>query len=659
LYLADVLTVITLNSRLRLDDIPRFYREWWLLPGLLHVRSILTMAVAIGCFFVTLRLPVTVSRLGAITSLCLLAVPLLGTQHVGPAYLRKYVGSVFLVATSWSGGERPSVSVYDTGDFETYRPEYHALFDAPIAGTHNDIILVIVESLSAADSYRTSGIRNLLPRFDELSREGTLFRNFLANSEASEGGLVALLSGVPPLHFPTASTNTFEEYARLPSITGVFARAGYRCEFITSVPLDFLSMDAYAKSPFVGFSRVAGQEEIARFNGAENFGFESPADHLLYEEILDRLSLRDAGYRQPVLLVAVTASSHWPYVDPLGRNGTEENVWAYVQEELWWLYSELSSREFFDNGLLLITGDHRKMMPVSQRERERYGESAKARIPLVVIGKGVPRDVVDDRLFQQADLFRMLNLAAQPQRRLSPFVLWTERYVLAYGLASNASRLEVFEPDSQARRAYSLSLRGTEIDWITPPAEAFNVERSIHRQRASQQEMRTARVRQSALSFGRELTPSAHVPGMLIGLSKDMDLGRDPDDPAGELQMFTAPAIDLSKIRTNAGVSNGPFTLSVRGYLDLPHGGEYWFSVFADRASCLAIDKQVVLGCKSGLNEGLALLTAGVHRFDLRFTQQGEKGILEIKWLPPGTREFVEFPQQRVFLPRLEGSDIP
>ena len=257
-----------------------------------------------------------------------------------------------------------------------------------------------------------------------------LFRNFFANYEASEGGIVSLLSGVPPLHFPTASTNTFAEYALQRGITESFKRRGYQCQFLTSVPLQFISMDAYARSPDVGFTFAGGQHEIPRLKGAPRFAFESPADHVLYEELLDRLDSRATKSTQPMFLVAVTASSHTPYVDPLGRANSEENVWGYVQEELWWLHAELTRRGFFDNGLLLITGDHRKMLPVSRIERARYGESAKARVPLVIIGKDAPRDVVDDRLFQQADLLRMLDRAVQPNVELSPFVFWAERYLL-------------------------------------------------------------------------------------------------------------------------------------------------------------------------------------------------------------------------------------
>lgn len=650
-YLMDVTAVLVLNARLQLADLRRFAVEWWLIPSFLSMSSLALLVATVACCFVRLSIPRSVARSLPATALVLALLPFaIGDQSI-PSHLQTYTGSILLLGKEIWGSRRQPLSRYRSGDFAAYGAEYDALFHAPIAASGKNIVLIMVESLSAVDSRRTSGIRNLLPRFDDLSREGMLFRNFFANFEASEGGIVSLVSGVPPLHFPTASTDTFGEYALQRSITGTLKRNGYRCEFLTNVPLRFISMDAYTQSPTVGFSFAAGQQEIARFTDAPRFAFQSPGDHLLYEEVLARLALEGGARRQPVFLAAVTASSHHPYVDPRGRGDTEENAWAYVQDELWWLYEELTKRGFFDNGLLLITGDHRKMAPVQEKERAQFGESAKARIPLVIIGKGVPKDVIDDRLFQQADLLRMLDRATHPGTDLSSFALWVERYVFVYGVASNASNVQVFQSGDLGRRGFRLNLRGAEIDWVTRPANARAVERSIHRQRALQQAVRTARLAQAVLNFGRDLEPSGSH-GVLVGFSTDVDLSRDPDDPRGSLKTFTTDSFNLDSVLNRVGGGrDAPFTLTARAFLSIPSDGQYWFSAFADDESCLAIDRQIVLGCQHGLNEGLALLTAGVHRFDLRFVERGRTEFLHLKWLPPGAKAFTEFPQQTLILP--------
>jgi hypothetical protein len=313
-------------------------------------------------------------------------------------------------------------------------------------------------------------------------------------------------------------------------------------------------------------------------------------------------------------------------------------------------YNELGKRGFFENGYLVVTGDHRKMRPVGQAERNRFGDSAKARIPLVVIGPGVPKDTVDDRLFQQSDLLRMLDRAVRPGVELSPFALWVERYLFFHGVASNAANLEVFVSSNQAREGFRLNLRGAEIEWLKPPPEPLLVERAIHRQRAIQQATRAAILSSTDLAFGREIEPSERARGILVGLSTDVKVSRDPEDPRGSLQLLTTDSVNLNRVLPLAK-QEPPFTLTARAFLPVPADGEYWFSVFGDDDVCLYIDKQVVLGCQRGLNQGAAWLTAGAHRLDLRLVIRNRTQRFELHWLPPGAKAFAPLPQDLLILP--------
>ena len=650
-HVADVAAVRLLNARLQLADLRTFLKEWWLLPGFLTVWTVVAILFACAAVFVKVRVPRRLAPLLSGTGLALLLVPLAVPGGRIPSYLHKYTGSVLLLGRELWGSRPKPITRYSAGDFATYRAEYEHLFDAPYARTGTDVLLVIVESLSASDSARGSGVGDLLPSLDALSRNGMLFRNFFANFEASEGGIVSLLSGVPPLHFPTASTNTFGEYALQRGIIASFAREGYQTEFLTSVPLQFIEMDHYVRSPAVGFRFAAGQRETERLRDAPRYAFLAPADHVLYEEVLARLDSSPRGSRAPRLTAVVTASSHTPWVDPRGVQDDGPTVWSYVQDELRWLHDELARRGFFEHGIMIVTGDHRRMKPITQTEREKYGESAKARIPLVVIGKDVPRDVVDDRWLQQADLLRMLDRVVRPDAALSPFVLWVERYVFVFGVASNASHLQVFVPDNGGREAFNLNLQGSGVEWLSRPPLARDIERAIHRQRALQQAARAAALNPPRIAVGRSLSPGEQQ-GILVGYSSDVNITRDPDDAAGGLKTFTAQSLDLEELVRQAGGAPGSFTLSIRGFLPAPVDGEYWFSMFADDEGCLSIDGEIVLECHGGINEGSVLLTAGTHRIDLRYIYRDQGRSLSLKWLLPGANGFAAVPQDLFRLPR-------
>lgn len=259
--------------------------------------------------------------------------------------------------------------------------------------------------------------------------------------------------------------------------------------------------------------------------------------------------------------------------------------------------------------------------------------------------------MIDDRLFQQSDLLRMLDRAVQPGAELSPFALWVERYVFVYGVASNASNLEVFDTSNQARQGFRLKMHGTEVEWLARMQHGLAVERAIHRQRAMQQALRAARVTHTELAFGRNLSAAAQQQGVLIGLSTDLHLGRDPDAPDGSLKTFTAQSLDVENVLSRAGGGPSQLTLTARAFLSVPQDGEYWFSAFADDESCLAIDKEVILGCQRGLNEGLALMTAGMHRLDLRYADGGGGRSFNLKWLPPGAKAFTPIPAEVLIAP--------
>lgn len=648
-YLLDIFTVWALDARLQWSDLRRFAGELWLAKSFLGVTTALVVLAAAGSFVFSLASSRrTQWLLLAAAVLSVLAPRFISAERI-PTHVQKYAASVlWLPLEAWTG-RRPPASQYTAADVAAYRAGYDALFDAPFARTRASVMLVIVESLSAVDSARTSGIRDRLPRFDELSTRGALFRNFFANYEASEGGLVAILSGVPPLHFPTASTQPFEEYAVQRTMVDAFRRAGYYTEFLTSVPLRFLSMKTYLTGAHSGFVFVAGQQEIARFRGAPRYSFESPADHLLFEEALARFDAATAAGRAPLFMTVVTATSHPPFIDPRGVENGEGSVWAYVQDELWWLYGELSRRRFFDDGVLVVTGDHRKMRPVRQEEQDRYGESAKARVPLVVIGAGMPSGGVDDRLLQQADLLRLLDRIRRPEQPLSPFVVWVNRYIAGLGFAGNAANVEVFT-GGDLRVPYRLRLHGAGIEWLNRPPDALIVERAIHQQRALQQAVRISTVPAVPVRYGRDLTPAGNTPGVLVGVSKDLDVGREPDDPAHGLRTITTTSFEQAHVLPLLGVE-GPYTLTARGFLRVPADGEYWFAIHGDAELCLAIDKRVVVGCQRGLNPGLALLTAGLHRIDLRFVARNDQQRFELKWLRPGERAYEPFPQHALVAP--------
>ena len=147
------------------------------------------------------------------------------------------------------------------------------------------------------------------------------------------------------------------------------------------------------------------------------------------------------------------------------------------------------------------------MQPLTAVETARYGDSARARVPLLVIGNAYPRGVSDERFFQQSDLLRMLGKIQQPGVLLSPQPIWVERYNRKYGRIELIDHLSVFDEADQGRQEYRLKMPGNRIEWQGKyPQFARQVETRIHVQRSLHQQIR-ANWNKQAVSVVNVITP--------------------------------------------------------------------------------------------------------------------------------------------------------
>ena len=264
-----------------------------------------------------------------------------------------------------------------------------------------NIVLVIVESLSAYHSRWFSGLNDWTPHLDHLARGNISCVNFYANGFVSEDGETALLAGRLPLRPPrgllTGGGDAFQGFFHLSdALPQVLKQYGYRTEFLTSSELDFANMGPWARS--LGFDHVEGAE-CPFYDRWPRFEFNAPPDEALYARALQRMKKT----RRPFFYCLVTSTSHHPFRHPYTRRRDMEECIRYVDRQLGKFAASLEQMRFFDNGILIITADHRAMVPISRRESERFGlERAAARIPLVIVN-GKDRRVLREP-FQQIDV---------------------------------------------------------------------------------------------------------------------------------------------------------------------------------------------------------------------------------------------------------------
>ena len=486
LYLVDSFVLLALDEHAPMFDIGRYSVE----PGVVLSFFDVIAWAAILLFLVSVFFTCDFSPLVKKTSIFMLLATLVfgGLSAVyAPGPLLRYS---MLSPGELLEGFRPQqqVSSY-TGEqikfFAGLEPEATAF-----PALKPDIILLIVESLSSINSKRVSGTAGWLDGFDELAEDGLLFSNFFANHQASEGGVIALLGGYPPIHFPTATAYMFDEFAIQPSVAAQYQQQGYFTEFLTNSDLRFIGLNHFLDG--LGLNRSRGRDEVDAMKNAPRVVQNAPSDRFLYAEALLTVQQLSSD-QQPFLLTLATTSTHLPYVHPERGPDTAEAVWDWSLLQLTAFYQRLRESGYFEHGILLITGDHRQMRPLTEMETDRYGASARARVPLLVIGEGYLRGAIDERFFQQSDLLRLLGKIKQQDSPLSQQVIWVERYNRKYGRIELIDKLSVFDEADLGRHEYRLKMPGNRIEWLAQkPAFARGVEAGIHAQRSAHQNTRQA-----------------------------------------------------------------------------------------------------------------------------------------------------------------------
>ncbi|MGZ5028075.1 MAG: LTA synthase family protein [Methylobacter sp.] len=274
-------------------------------------------------------------------------------------------------------------------------------------GKQKNIIILMVESLSAYQSQFFSGINNWTPNIDSIAERNQAFKNFYANGFITEDGEIALLTGLLPIYPPSSysddgSTSFYSFFNIQNSLPNLLKKHGYQTEFLTTADLEFGNTGNWAKS--IGFDYVEGHDH-PEYDKWERFHFQSAPDEALYLRALDRVK-QNKG--KEYFIFIKTVSSHHPYVNPENKHKSESEAIIYTDKQIGRFYRQLQDDGFFNNGILVIVGDHHSMTPLKKIEFDNYGAfKAAAKVPLIIADGGIAR--VETNQYQQIDIFNSLR----------------------------------------------------------------------------------------------------------------------------------------------------------------------------------------------------------------------------------------------------------
>ena len=270
-----------------------------------------------------------------------------------------------------------------------------------------NIILIMVESLSAEYLGAFGDKRGWTPHFDELAKKSLFFNNLYATGTRTVRGMEAVTLSLPPT--PGRSIVKRPDCQNMNSAGFVFKKLGYDTKFIYAGHGYFDNMNYF-------FSNN-GFEVVDRFDFKDDEVTFSNVWGVCDEDLLKKVSKEaDRSYaeQKPFFSFVMTTSNHRPYTYPEGKidipshTGRSGGV-KYTDYAINKFLKEVSKKPWFDNTIFVIVADHnggsagKTALPIW-----RY------KIPLFIYAPKIIQPRVIGKLASQVDLIpTLLGLLGQ------------------------------------------------------------------------------------------------------------------------------------------------------------------------------------------------------------------------------------------------------
>jgi phosphoglycerol transferase MdoB-like AlkP superfamily enzyme len=264
-----------------------------------------------------------------------------------------------------------------------------------------NVILIIWESLTAKVVAPLGGVAGVTPHLDSLVHDGIFFDHFYASGDRSAKGLVAILSGFPPLPHVQVM-NTPVRASRLPMLSRDLDDAGYATSFYYGGELAFANIKSYLLDG--RFEHLVGESDFPPNERNSKWGAHD-------QYVLGRLLHDVPGMRRPFFSALFTLSSHEPFEVPMapvfpGRDQTNEflSSHAYADRSVGAFIREAQAQPWWDSTLVVIVADHGHPLPRIQLPHGTAADS-RQRIPMLWLGGALARrDTAISRFGAQTDI---------------------------------------------------------------------------------------------------------------------------------------------------------------------------------------------------------------------------------------------------------------
>lgn len=268
-------------------------------------------------------------------------------------------------------------------------------------GKKYNVILVLMESMSAKFMGAFGNEKNLTPVLDSLMNESWAFTNFFSSGNHTFNGIYSTLFGMPAL----MARHPMKDFGNMHQESGIaneLRQRGYETMFMCTHDEQFDNMGGYMKQN--GFSKIISQKDYRKEDILSTLGV---PDHILFREVVSRCN----EMKPPFFTTVLTASNHPPVVIPenIDFSSKQDDIdlvsVQYADWSIGQFLKNVQKEKWFDSTYFVFLADHGRFvsgwgydMPISYYH-----------IPLIIYAPGILKENKKfDQLGSQLDLLATL-----------------------------------------------------------------------------------------------------------------------------------------------------------------------------------------------------------------------------------------------------------
>jgi phosphoglycerol transferase MdoB-like AlkP superfamily enzyme len=221
-----------------------------------------------------------------------------------------------------------------------------------------NVVIVLEESLGSEfiGALNPATKESLTPRFDALTREGTLLTHAFSTGNRTIRAIEATTSSLPPL--PGGSIVRRDQSVGLFTLPELLKSRGYQTMFVYGGRALFDGMGNYLSHN--GVDKIVDQKDFPKGTFTTAWG---ACDEAIFTKALQEMDgLAATG--KPFYSLVLSVSNHRPFTFPqdgiqaLPRFHRRENVVRYADYALGRFMAEAKAHAFYKNTVFVLMGDH-------------------------------------------------------------------------------------------------------------------------------------------------------------------------------------------------------------------------------------------------------------------------------------------------------------